>query len=105
MSHTLDALAWTLIHFCWQAAAVAVVYRIASLVLARGRSEMRYALSLAALLLMVGGALGTFAWEMRSATSSPALPQYCGRRSEERRAARGVAAESDAGKAGCWPCF
>ena len=74
MSYTLDALAWTLIHFCWQAAAVAVVYRIASLVLARGRSEMRYALSLAALLLMVGGALGTFAWEMRSATSSPALP-------------------------------
>jgi bla regulator protein blaR1 len=74
MSYTLDALAWTLIHFCWQAAAVAVVYRIASLVLARGRSKMRYALSLAALLLMVGGALGTFAWEMRSATSSPALP-------------------------------
>ena len=74
MSYTLDALAWTLIHFCWQAAAVAVVYRIASLVLARGRSEMRYALSLAALLLMVGGALGTFAWEMRLATSSPALP-------------------------------
>ena len=74
MSYTLDALAWTLIHFCWQAAAVAVVYRIASLVLARGRSEMRYALSLAALLLMVGCALGTFAWEMRSATSSPALP-------------------------------
>jgi hypothetical protein len=74
MSHTLDALAWTLIHFCWQAAAVAVVYRVSSFFLAYGASRTRYALSLAAMLLMVAGALGTFAWEMYAATASPTLP-------------------------------
>ena len=29
MTHTVEATAWTLIHFCWQAAVIAGVYRIA----------------------------------------------------------------------------
>ena len=28
---TLAAIAWTLIHFCWQAAAIALIYKVADL--------------------------------------------------------------------------
>ena len=35
MTHTLQAIAWTLIHFCWQAAAIALVYKLADLAMAR----------------------------------------------------------------------
>lgn len=55
--HTLDALAWTLIHFCWQALAVAVLYRA---LLARSASQTRYALSVAAMALMALVAIAMF---------------------------------------------
>jgi len=70
MTHTIQALAWTLIHFCWQAAAVAVLYRLISISLARKTSQSRYALALSALLLMLACACATFAWELRSAAAS-----------------------------------
>jgi len=73
MTHTLDALAWTLIHFCWQAAAIAVVYRALMAALARSASQTRYALSVAAMVLMVVAALSTFSWEMHSVRPSPVL--------------------------------
>ena len=73
MTHTLDALAWTLIHFCWQAAAIAVVYRALMVVFARGASQTRYAISVAAMVLMAIAALTTFSWKMHSARPSPAL--------------------------------
>jgi beta-lactamase regulating signal transducer with metallopeptidase domain len=73
MTHTLDALAWTLIHFCWQAAVVAVLYRASMIVLSRSASETRYAVSVAAMALMAAGAFTTFAWEIYSARPSPAL--------------------------------
>jgi beta-lactamase regulating signal transducer with metallopeptidase domain len=73
MTHTLDALAWTLIHFCWQAAVVAVLYRASMIVLSRSASEARYAVSVAAMALMASGAFTTFAWENYSARPSPAL--------------------------------
>jgi len=73
MTHTLDALAWTLIHFCWQAAAIAVVYRALMVVFARGASQTRYAISVAAMALMAIAALTTFSWKMHSARPSPAL--------------------------------
>lgn len=58
--HTLDALAWTLIHFCWQAAAVAVLYRALRIALARSASQTRYALSVAAMALMALVAIAMF---------------------------------------------
>jgi len=70
MTHTIQAIAWTLIHFCWQAAAVAVLYRLISISLARKTSQSRYALALSALLLMLACACATFAWELRSAAAS-----------------------------------
>ncbi len=73
MRPTLDVLAWTLIHFCWQAAAIAGIYRVLIALLTRSASQTRYLLAVAAMLLMVGTAAGTFVWQMRSATPSPTL--------------------------------
>jgi len=66
MTHLLPAIAWTLIHFCWQAAAIAAVYGVASLLLGRRSSHTRYAVALAALLLMLASATVTFAWQLRA---------------------------------------
>jgi beta-lactamase regulating signal transducer with metallopeptidase domain len=62
---TQQAISWTLIHFCWQAAAIALVYRIVSWAIARRTSQARYLVSLAALLLMFAAAAVTFTWELR----------------------------------------
>ena len=72
MTHTIEATAWTLIHFCWQGALIAGVYRMASIAVTRRASETRYVLALAALLAMPVAAAVTFAWELRS----PASPVY-----------------------------
>ncbi|MGB6692399.1 MAG: M56 family metallopeptidase, partial [Terracidiphilus sp.] len=66
MTHTIQAVAWTLIHFCWQAAAVAAIYAVVNKALARRSSNARYVAALAALLLMLAASVATFAWEMRS---------------------------------------
>jgi len=79
MTHTtLTAIAWTLIHFCWQAAAIAAVYRLLSLAFARRTSHARYLLALSTLLLMLASSVATFTWEIRStssfqATSDPTI--------------------------------
>ena len=73
MTHTIEATAWTLIHFCWQAALIAGVYRVAGIAFARRTSEARYVLALAALLAMLGAAVLTFAWEMRAPALGPTL--------------------------------
>lgn len=74
MNHILNAIAWTLIHFCWQAAAVAVLYRLLMVAFARNSSPIRYGLSIAALGLMIVGAIVTFVWEASSVHPSPVLP-------------------------------
>jgi len=81
MTHLLPAIAWTLIHFCWQAAAIAAVYGVASLLLSRRSSHTRYAVALAALLLMLASATLTFAWQLQAsgtfahaAQAAPATP-------------------------------
>ena len=71
MNPVPDAVAWTLIHFCWQAAAVAGLYRVLSFALARRSSETRYIAALSSLLLMILLAAGTLVWELRS-DSAPA---------------------------------
>ena len=35
MNHHLESLGWTLVHFCWQAAAIALVYWLADVVLSK----------------------------------------------------------------------
>ena len=66
MNHHLESLGWTLLHFCWQAGAIAFVYWLAETALPKVRSQTRYILALAALLLMLVGALATFAYEESS---------------------------------------
>ncbi|HEV2275633.1 MAG TPA: hypothetical protein VGR96_15785, partial [Acidobacteriaceae bacterium] len=66
MTHIPEAVAWTLIHFCWQAAAIAAAYRLISIPLARRTADTRYLAALSSLLLMMTLAAGTFAWEMYS---------------------------------------
>jgi len=73
MTHTLEAIAWTLIHFFWQGACIAAGYRVLSPVFARRTSHARYLLALAALLLMLTASFATFAWELNAETASPAL--------------------------------
>jgi len=68
-----EAVAWTLIHFCWQAAAIAAAYRLGSMTLARRSAEIRYAAALASMLVMLACAAGTFAWELRSDAMPAAL--------------------------------
>ena len=63
MTHHWEALGWTLIHFCWQAAAIALVYKLADLAMAKSRTNARYVLALVALLSMLGASIGTLAYE------------------------------------------
>jgi beta-lactamase regulating signal transducer with metallopeptidase domain len=76
MTHTIEATAWTLIHFCWQAALIAGVYRLAGFAFARRTSQARYMLALSALLAMLAAAVFTFAWEMRSPASASFAAGY-----------------------------
>jgi beta-lactamase regulating signal transducer with metallopeptidase domain len=76
MTHTVEATAWTLIHFCWQGAVIAGVYRIASAAFSRRASQTRYVLALSALLAMLAAAVLTFAWQIRS--SAPSALSYSG---------------------------
>ncbi len=73
MTQLPQAIAWTLIHFCWQGAAIAVAWRLISLALARRSSETRYLAALSALLLMLGTAVATFAWELRTDSPAPSF--------------------------------
>ncbi len=63
MNHHLESLGWTLVHFCWQAAAIALVYWLTDAVLSKARSQTRYVLALGTMLLMLVSALATFAYE------------------------------------------
>ena len=62
------ALGWTLLHFCWQGTAVALVYAVVDRMTSRSTSTVRYAAALAAFMLMPLVVFGTFALEMRVAT-------------------------------------
>ena len=54
------ALGWTLLHFCWQGAAIALLYAVADRLAARSSANLRYGLAVAALALMPLAALATF---------------------------------------------
>jgi len=60
MSRTVDAVAWALVHFIWQGAAVALAAFVAGWVLRHSRPERRYALHCGALALMLLAPLVTF---------------------------------------------
>ncbi len=102
MTHTVEATAWTLIHFCWQAAVIAGIYRMLSAAFARSASHMRYLVALSALLAMLGTAVFTFAWEMRSEASAPAATRLTtgtvGTSDFPRVVAPGILSRTESGK-------
>jgi len=63
MIHHLQSLGWALVHFCWQAAAIALVYWLADAVLSEARSQTRYVLALGTMLLMLVSGAATLAYE------------------------------------------
>jgi beta-lactamase regulating signal transducer with metallopeptidase domain len=73
MPRLTEAIAWTLIHFCWQATVVAGIYRLVSRALNRRSSQSRYLLALAAMLAMLAAAAGTLAWQVRPFAPTPTL--------------------------------
>ena len=80
MTNSMEVLGWTLLHFCWQAAVIALVYRFVDLALpAKARSNVRYGVALAALLSMFVISLVTFAYEevhvAKDGIVLPATPQ------------------------------
>lgn len=59
-----DALGWTLLHFCWQAALIAFAYAAIDSALHNAGSRTRYGLAVAALLAMVVAAAATLIHEI-----------------------------------------
>lgn len=74
MTETLQAIAWTLIHFCWQAAIVAGLYAAASRLTARRSSQVRYVVALGALMTMLTAAVVTFTWQIMPAIEAAGMP-------------------------------
>ena len=71
----LQALGWTLLHFCWQGAAIGLLYAVADRLTLRAPSSIRYAIAVGALALMPLMVALTFANEMQGV---PALPSSAG---------------------------
>jgi len=78
MTNATEVLGWTLVHFCWQAAAIALLYRAVDLALFRSRSHIRYAAAMVALFSMLAAAVATLGYEQvrlsreRAAAAVPA---------------------------------
>jgi beta-lactamase regulating signal transducer with metallopeptidase domain len=73
MNSHWQALGWTLVHFLWQGAAIALLYRVVDLALVRRSANARYIVALAALLGMFTVALATLAYEESSLHQAAAV--------------------------------
>jgi beta-lactamase regulating signal transducer with metallopeptidase domain len=69
------ALGWTLLHFLWQGAALALLYAVVDRMSRRTSASLRYLVALGALALMPLVVVATFAVEMRAAPPTGALAQ------------------------------
>jgi beta-lactamase regulating signal transducer with metallopeptidase domain len=61
------ALGWTLLHFCWQGTAIAVVFAVIDRITSDATSKVRYFVALAAFMLMPVIVMATFTEELRVA--------------------------------------
>jgi len=64
-SPTIDALGWTLLHFLWQGAAVALLLGLFLALSRKSRPQVRYLAACAALTFMCVAALATGVWQFR----------------------------------------
>lgn len=69
-----QALGWTLIHFIWQGAAVAILLACALVLLRRSGARLRYAAACAAMILMLACAAATFLAFQFNARTSQGVP-------------------------------
>lgn len=65
------ALGWTLLHFCWQGTAIALVYTLLDRAMVEAGAKLRYGIAVTALRLMPIAALMTFAEEQRLVVHVP----------------------------------
>src|SRR5262245_62753835 len=78
---TVEALGWTLVHFLWQGALVALMLALARVGLKRRTANLRYLASCAAMLLMLALPVITFvtlssiAHESQVVMADPSAPQ------------------------------
>ncbi|HEX2747785.1 MAG TPA: M56 family metallopeptidase, partial [Verrucomicrobiales bacterium] len=63
LSSVIELLGWVLVHFLWQAGVIALLLGAFLSFTKRSAPQLRYAASGAALLLMLGCAAGTLAWQ------------------------------------------
>src|SRR5262245_60857656 len=68
-----QALGWTLIHFIWQGALIAIVYASVSVLLRRFSASVRYAAACGAMLVMLVAPVAT----MVVIGSNPGPDQFC----------------------------
>jgi beta-lactamase regulating signal transducer with metallopeptidase domain len=69
------ALGWTLVHFIWQGAALALAYAVIDRLTRRTSSALRYLVALGAFALMPIAVIATFAREMRTSSFTTAIVQ------------------------------
>ena len=63
MNDSIQALGWTLVHFCWQGALIGIAYRLIDAASSRARSELRYAIALGSMMCMLIAGATTLAYE------------------------------------------
>jgi beta-lactamase regulating signal transducer with metallopeptidase domain len=69
------ALGWTLVHFLWQGAAIALAYAILDRMTRRASPAVRYLVALGAFALMPLAVIATFANEMRNSSLTTTIAQ------------------------------
>jgi beta-lactamase regulating signal transducer with metallopeptidase domain len=70
-SSEVVALGWTLLHFCWQSAAIALVYTALDRCALRTSASVRYGIAFVALALLPLVAAATFVEQMRLVSNAP----------------------------------
>lgn len=74
MSGTFQALGWTLIHFCWQATAIAGLYLAVNLSLRKTNSHTRYLFTVATLFSMFIVSVATLGYETARCSAKTSFP-------------------------------
>ena len=85
---SIEALGWTLVHFLWQGALVALVLEAVLMALRDGSARHRYLVRCAGLALMAALPLGTYLWLVGHPTPGRGLPLVMSASLEELRGMR-----------------
>jgi len=73
MSHYSEVIGWVLLHFTWQASAIAIIFRGVDLKMRDRGATVRYTVALGALLCMLAASLATLVYEQMSLPRLPLI--------------------------------